>query len=134
MRGKFYRIKRTIEFSNGRIVFTTLFDCLFVEVFLSGNLFHSSTHNFGLDDPVNLIALITKLTNRYLLVGRKGDYYTILIDREKETCVFTIRPAQISGIEILYQLTSNKYSDIVMNIPFEDINQIFSLCYQIAMQ
>lgn len=132
MRGKTFRVKRTIQFENGKIVFTTLFDTMIAEVYANGKLLHTENLNYGLDNYVGVINLITSFTQNYLLMHEKTDFYTISVDHFEKTCVFTIRPAHHQGIEILYQLSSNKFSDILMDIAYDDINNILAVCYNIA--
>ncbi|MEE1007829.1 MAG: hypothetical protein UH963_01605 [Agathobacter sp.] len=132
MRGKTYRIRRTIQFENGKIVFTTLFYTIIVEVYSNGKLLHTETLNYWLDDSVKIINLITRLTQNYLLLHEKSDFYTINIDQQQKTCVFTVRPSLYQGIEVLFQLSSNKYSNVLLDVAYDDIAQILNTCYLIA--
>ena len=132
MRGKTYRIRRTIQFENGKIVFTTLFYTIIVEVYSNGKLLHTETLNYWLDDYVKIINLITRLTQNYLLLHEKSDFYTINIDQQQKTCVFTVRPSLYQGIEVLFQLSSNKYSNVLLDVAYDDIAQILNTCYLIA--
>lgn len=132
MRGKTYRIRRTIQFENGKIVFTTLFYTIIVEVYSNGKLLHTETLNYWLDDSVKIINLITQLTQNYLLLHEKSDFYTINIDQQQKTCVFTVRPSLYQGIEVLFQLSSNKYSNVLLDVAYDDIAQILNTCYLIA--
>lgn len=132
MRGKTYRIRRTIQFENGKIVFTTLFYTIIVEVYSNEKLLHTETLNYWLDDSVKIINLITRLTQNYLLLHEKSDFYTINIDQQQKTCVFTVRPSLYQGIEVLFQLSSNKYSNVLLDVAYDDIAQILNTCYLIA--
>ena len=132
MRGKTYRIRRTIQFENGKIVITTLFYTIIVEVYSNGKLLHTETLNYWLDDSVKIINLITRLTQNYLLLHEKSDFYTINIDQQQKTCVFTVRPSLYQGIEVLFQLSSNKYSNVLLDVAYDDIAQILNTCYLIA--